>query len=145
MKNLATCKPSEFIAQTAKIREAVANWLEAIDFQKIRNKRPVYELLPQNATAEQKAEIKKHNEELLRKQTTNNLNEILDNMLAKHPQETLKILALCCFVEPDDVDNHPVDEYLSCFMDMAENETVLRFFLLLARLDQTPTSIASTT
>ena len=145
MKNLATCKPSEFIAQTAKIREAVADWLEAIDFQKIRNKRPVYELPPQNATAEQKAEIKKHNEELLRRQTTNNVNEILDNMLAKYPQKTLKILALCCFVEPDDIDNHPVDEYLSCFMDMVENETVFRFFLLLARLDQTSTSIASTT
>ncbi len=145
MKNLATCKPSEFIAQTAKIREAVADWLEAIDFQKIRNKRPVYEPLPQNATAEQEAEINEHNKELLRKQMANNLNEILDNMLAKHPQKTLKILALCCFVEPDDVDNHQVDEYLSCFMDMAENETVLRFFLLLARLDQTPTSTASTT
>lgn len=145
MKNLATCKPSEFIAQTAKIREAVADWLEVIDFQKIRNRKPVYEFLPENVTAEQAAEIKKHNEELLRKQITNNSNEILDNMLTKYPQKTLKVLALCCFVEPDDIDNHSMDEYLSCFMDMAENETVFRFFLLLARLDQTSTSTASTT
>lgn len=145
MKNLATCKPSEFVAQTARIREAVAGWLEAIDLQRIRTRKPVYEMLPQGATAEQKASVIKHNAELLKKQTTDNINEILDNMLAKHPQETLEVLALCCFVEPDHVDDHPMDEYLECIMDMMENKAVLRFFSLLVRLDQTPTSTASTT
>lgn len=145
MKNLATCKPSEFVAQTAKIREAVASWLEVIDLQKIRNKKPVYEMLPAGATAEQKASVIKHNAELLKKQTTDNINEILDSMLAKHPQETLEVLALCCFVEPERVDDHPMDEYLECIMDMVENKAVLRFFSLLVRLDQTSTSTASTT
>ena len=145
MKNLATCKPSEFVAQTAKIREAVSNWLEVIDFQKIRSKKPVYEMLPAGATAEQKASVIKHNAELLKKQTVDNLNEILDNMLAKHPQETLEVLALCCFVEPKQVDDHPMDEYLECIMDMMENKAVLRFFSLLVRLDQTSTSTVSTT
>lgn len=145
MKNLATCKPSEFVAQTARIREAVANWLEVIDLQKLRNRKPIYEMLPAGATAEQKAEVIKRNAALLKKQTTDNLNEILDNMLAKHPQETLEVLALCCFVEPEQVDDHPMDEYLECIMDMMENKSVLRFFSLLVRLDQTSTSTASTT
>lgn len=145
MKNLATCKPSEFVAQTAKIREAVAGWLEAIDLEKIRSRKPAYVLLPKEATAEQKAETLRHNAELLKKQTADNLNEILDNMLAKHPQETLEILALCCFEEPEHIDDHPMDEYLNCIMDMMENKAVLRFFSLLVRLDQTSTSKASTT
>lgn len=145
MKNLATCKPSEFVAQTARIREAVANWLEVIDFQKIRNRKPVYEMLPAGATAEQKAEVIQHNAAILKKQTADKLNEILDNMLDKHPQETLQVLALCCFVEPGQVDDHPMDEYLECIMDMMENKSVLRFFSLLVRLDQTSTSTASTT
>lgn len=145
MKNLATCKPSEFVAQTARIREAVASWLDAIDLQKIRGKKPIYEMFPAEATAEQKAAVTKHNAELLKKQTTANLNEILDNMLAKHPQETLEVLALCCFVEPDHVDDHLMDEYLECIMDIMENKAVLRFFSLLVRLDQTSTSTASTT
>ena len=144
MKNLATCKPSEFIAQTSRIREAVAGWLDAIDLQKIRNKKPNYETFPAGATAEQKAEVIQHNAELLKKQTADNVNEILDNMLAKHPQETLNVLALCCFVEPANVDDHSMDEYLECIMDMMENKAVLRFFSLLVRLDQIPTSKVST-
>ena len=143
MKNLATCKPTEFVAQTAKIREAVADWLELIDFQKIRNKIPDYEVVSKEATAEEKADVIRHNAAILRKATADKLNKILDNMLAKHPQETLNVLALCCFVEPTEVDNYPMDEYFNCIMDMAENKAVLRFFSLLAQLDQTSTSKAS--
>lgn len=143
MKNLATCKPSEFVAQTAKIREAVSDWLKLIDLQKIRSKMPEFERLPDNASAEDKAKVLQRNAELLKEQSADNLNEILDNMLAKHPQETLEVLALCCFVEPEHVDDHPIDEYLGCIMDMLENKTVLRFFSLLVRLDRTPTSNAS--
>lgn len=143
MKNLATCKPTEFVAQTAKIREAVADWLELIDFQKIRSKIPDYEVVSKEATAEEKADVIRHNAAILRKATADRLNELLDNMLAKHPQETLNVLALCCFVEPAEVDNHPMDEYFNCIMDMVENKAVLRFFSLLAQLDQTSTSKAS--
>lgn len=143
MKNLATCVPSEFLAQTAKIREAVAGWLEVTEFERIRNKKPIFEMLPAGATAEQKALVIRHNAEKMKKQTIDNLNEILDSMLAKHPQETLKVLALCCFVEPEEIDNHTMDEYFDCVMDMVENKSVMRFFSLLVRLDQTPTSTAS--
>ena len=143
MKNLATCKPSEFIAQTAKIREAVAGWLEITEFERIRNKKPIFEMLPADATAEQKALVIQHNAEKMKKQTVDNLNEILDNMLSKHPQETMKVLALCCFVEPTEIDNYTIDQYFDCVMDMVENKSVMRFFSLLVRLDQKPTSIAS--
>lgn len=143
MKNLATCKPSEFVAQTARIRKAIANWIEAIDLMHIKNTQPAYRIIPKDASAEEKVETIKYNAELKKKQTADNFNKILENMLEKHPQETLEILALCCFVEPDRVDDYTMDEYLQCIMDMAQNKSVMSFFSLLAQLDQTSTSIAS--
>ncbi len=143
MKNLATCKPTEFVAQTAKIRKAVANWIEIIDLMKIRNTLPAYRFVSKEASAEEKAEIIKYNAELKKKQAIDNFNMILENVLEKHPQETLEILALCCFVEPDHVDDYQMDEYLQCIMDMMQNKSVISFFSLLAQLDQTSTLTAS--
>lgn len=137
MKNLATCKPSEFIAQTAKIKNAVKNWVEVIDLMKIRATKPVYLAYPIDATKEEKERIFEQNEELKKKQAMENVNKILDNMLVSHPQETLNVLALCCFVEPEHVDDHSVDEYLQCIMEMVQNKSVVNFFSLLAHL-QTP-------
>lgn len=141
MKNLATCKPSEFVAQTARIKTAVANWIDAIDLMKIRAIQPKYEVLPKNATPEQQAEVIKKNAQIQKEQTMKNLSMILDNMLAKHPKETLEVLALCCFVEPEDVDTHTIDEYFDCIMDMAQNKSVMNFFSLLAQMQ----TVAKTT
>lgn len=141
MKNLATCKPSEFVAQTAKIKNAVADWIDKIDLMAIRATQPVYKTLPADATAEQRVAVIKENAEIERKQTMANINKILDNMLAVHPNETLDVLALCCFVEPSDVDNHTMDEYLDCIMDMMQNKSVLNFFSLLAQLQMPVKSI----
>lgn len=134
MKNLATCKPSEFVAQTAKIKDAVKNWVDVIDLIKIRSIQPAFKPLPIDATVEERASILRENDELRKKQTTENLNKILDNMLAVHPQETLNVLALCCFVEPEHIDDHTMDEYMQCIIDMVQNKAVMNFFSLLARL-----------
>lgn len=134
MKNLATCKPSEFIAQTAKIRKSVANWIDVIDIVNIRATRPQYKVIPVDASAEEKKMIIEENAKLQKKQAVENANKILDNMLAVHPQETLEVMALCCFVEPSEVDNHPMDEYLQCIMEMVSNKSVMDFFKFLAQL-----------
>lgn len=139
MKNLATCKPSEFVAQTAKIKNAVEDWTKLIKLSEIRAMKPAYKVLPIDATAEQRAQIIKENAEMEKAQMSKNLSKLLDGMLMEHPQETLNILALCCFVDPADVDNYPMDEYLQCVMDMLTNKSVLSFFSLLAQLEQTPT------
>lgn len=141
MKNLATCKPTEFVAQTAKIKEAVSSWIDAIDLMKIRATQPKYEILPIDATPEQRAEIIKKNAEKQRKQTMQNLNKILDKMLVEHPKETLDVLALCCFVEPEHVDDYTIDEYFQCIMDMMQNKSVINFFSLLAQMQTVAKSI----
>lgn len=141
MKNLATCKPTEFVAQTAKIKDAVANWMEIIDFVGVRAKRPAYIMIPKDATAEEIKGINAQNATIRKKQALNNISELLDNMLAKHPKETLDVLALCCFIEPEHVDDYTIDEYMNCIMDMMESQSVIRFFKLLAQLQMPQESI----
>lgn len=141
MKNLATCKPSEFVAQTAKIKNAVANWVEVIELMTIRANQPQYEPIPLEATVEEKARITTKNAELRQKKAMENLSKILDKMLVEHPTETLNVLALCCFVEPEHVDDFTMDEYLECIMDMMQNKSVLNFFSLLAQVQTVAKSI----
>lgn len=141
MKNLATCKPTEFVAQTAKIKEAVASWIDAIDLMKIRAIQPQYETIPIDSTPEQRAEVIRKNAELKKKQTMENLNKILDKMLVEHPKETLDVLALCCFIEPEHVDDYTIDEYMQCIMDMMQNKSVMNFFSLLAQVQTVAKSI----
>ena len=40
MKNLANCKPSEFLVQTNKIRKSVEKWLTVTDIMNIRRTQP---------------------------------------------------------------------------------------------------------
>lgn len=141
MKNLATCTPTEFVKQTAKIKNAVAKWLDITKILEIRQKTPAYKVAPKDATADEKAEVIRENALILRKQTMNNLNEIFEQVLVEHPQETLDLLALVCFVEPSEVDEHTMDEYLECILEMFQNKSVVSFFSLLAQMQQHPTSI----
>lgn len=124
MKNLANCKPSEFLRQTNKIRKSVDKWLTLADIKNIRKNTPE---IPEDATKEVR-------QELMFKQGKENLNKMLDNILDKHPDETLELLALLSFVEPEDVDNYSVSEYLASFNELIGNKEVVSFFGSLMQL-----------
>lgn len=124
MKNLANCKPSEFLKQTNKIRKSVDKWLKLTDIKNIRKNVPD---LPSDASKEEK-------QELMFEQGKKNLNAMLDNILEVHPDETLELLALLCFVEPEDVDNHTVSEYLASFNELIGCREVVDFFVSLMQL-----------
>ena len=124
MKNLANCKPSEFLKQSNKIRKAVAKWLADTDIINIRKRMPE---IPDDATESEERE-------LTTKKAMENANAMLDAMLEEYPDETLGILALLCFVEPENVDDHEVTEYLDSFYELVNNPSVIRFFTSLMRL-----------
>ena len=126
MKNLANCKPSEFLKQTNKIRKVVAKWLDITDVMSIRKRRP-------EITADMSDEEKK---KAFANQARQNLNDILDAAMDAHPKETLEVLGYLCFVEPKDVDKHPMSEYLQAFTEIMNDEAVVSFFFSLARLGQ---------
>ena len=124
MKNLANCKPSEFLKQTNVIRKSVSKWLTDTDIMNIRKRMPN---IPDEATEEEKKLATE-------KQARENFNAILDAILEEHPDETLEVLAQMCFVEPKDVDNHEVTEYLESFHELMNNKAVLNFFTSLISL-----------
>lgn len=134
MKNLATCKPTEFIQQTTKIKGAVEQWLTATDVMNIRKRLP--DLIPitddMADDAKRKALVK--NLEKRREQTRENLSAMFDAVFAEHPKETLDLLAMLCFVEPENVDDHSISEYLGSVYESLSDENVIRFFTLFRKL-----------
>ena len=124
MKNLANCKPSEFLLQTNKIRKSVAKWLTVTDIHEIRKRVPKY---TDDMDAEKRAEVRNA-------QMQSNLSAILDAALEEHPMETLEVMALACFIEPEDADNHPMSEYLKAIGELIADESVLSFFTSLVSL-----------
>lgn len=141
-KNLVTCKPSEFLTQTMRIKKKAEKWIKDIEFMEIRNILPEIEEAKENETLEELQARTERNTKAIQKQAMENLSKILDNAFEKYPTETLEILALCCFVEPSKVDDYPIREYLLNLNSMIQDEAVLSFFLSLVQLGQMLTSKA---
>lgn len=137
MKNLANCTPREFLRQTNKIRKSVAKWLTVTDVMNIRRRKP--EGMPEvqeGMTQDEVDAVREKQRHMLAEQAQQNLWAMLDEMLDKHPDETLEVLALCCFVEPEDVDNHPLSEYLHSINELLANSDVRDFFTFLVSVVQ---------
>lgn len=126
MKTLATCNPKEFLIQTNKIRKSVANWLSLTKVLEIRKANPD---IPADATPEQRKSA-------LQDQVKKNLSAMLDSVLDEHPEETAELLGLMCFVEPDDLENHRMTEFLGAFAEIINCQEVVSFFTSLMQLDQ---------
>ena len=137
LKTLVSCKPSEFVMQTVRIKKSVEKWLTKTDIMNIRKKVPELETIPENVTTEERVKIFKRNSERQQNQITENLSTIFDAVFEEHPQETLEILALCCFVEPEHVDDYTMSEYMQAFVEIINDSAVTSFFSSLVRLGQT--------
>lgn len=124
IKSIANCKPTEFAKQSNVIRHYVEKWLGHIKFADIRKHLPE---IPEGVTEAEK-------NELIRKQNYKNFSDMLDAALDEYPEETMGLLALCCFLPAEDVDNHPVSMYFKAVADILANETVMDFFISLAKL-----------
>lgn len=139
MKTLANCKPREFLQQTNRIKKAVEKWLTDTDILNIRRNSPKLKAVPDDADEEIRKRILEDNARRTREQVRENLSRILDAILDEHPEETLEVLALVCFVEPKNVDDHTMEEYLTAISEMVSSQAVVGFFTTLARLGQTNT------
>ena len=132
MKTLANCKPSEFLIQTNKIRKSVFNWLTVTDVLNIRKRTPI---MDSSISEEEK-------KRRISDQIKKNLNDMLDSILDNHPMETIELLALLCFIDPKEADDHPMSDYLGAIAEMIADEAVMSFFVSLVKLDQRTTSPA---
>lgn len=136
MKTLASCAPSEFLKQTVKLRKAASRWLRDTDIINIRKRIPVFTKVPENATQEQKEKIVVENKRLADDQALKNINAMMEAAFEHYPDETLEVLALCCFIEPEHVDDHPISFYLSAFTEIMSDKSVMDFFTSLMQLAQ---------
>ena len=135
MKHLANCEPVEFLRQTNKIRKVVEAWLKVTKVMDIRKKMPKLEPVTGDMDEAEKAKITEKNRIKAREQMKKSLSEFLDNALDTNADKTLELLALMCFVEPQDANSHKPTEYLKAFGEMIADEDVLDFFMSLMRLE----------
>ena len=136
MKNLANCTPREFLKQTYRIKKCAENWLKETDLLNIRKNVPDLQSI-KGLTGEEREATIAANKKIMSKQIMANLMDMLDKVLDEHADETIELLALCCFVEPEDAENHTMSEYLSAIGDLLSDQGVMNFFTSLAQLDQT--------
>ena len=134
LKTLVTCKPSEFLRQTNRIKKSVEKWLTDTDILNIRKRTPALEAIPIGATEVERKEIAERNKKLTSEQVKKNLSAMLDAILEDHPEETLEVLGLCCFVEPEHVDDYKISDYLTALNTLISDKVVLDFFTSLASL-----------
>lgn len=140
MKNLANCSPVEFLRQTNKIRHAAQSWLKDTKILEIRKNKASLIELTDDMSEEEKTDAIETNKQKARSQAMTNISDMLDVALDTHAEQTLELLALMCFVEPEDVDKYKPTAYIKEFGEMISDKDILDFFLSLIRLEQTVTS-----
>jgi len=143
MKNLANCKPSEFLAQTFKIKNSVKEWLDVTELLEIRKNKPQNLIKLDGLSGEERTKAILENKKKAQAQAKENFNQILDKMLNENAEKTLEVMALCCFVDPADVDNYPMSDYLDALGELISDKGVLNFFSSLVQLGQTDIGIVS--
>lgn len=140
-KTLANCGDEEFLRQTWKIISEVEEWLAATGVMEIRKRLPDFEVVPDDAGAEERAEISERNEELKREQARKNVMAMLEAALDANAGKTARVIRLCCFVDPDDR-SRPMSYYFSAFVRMLHDKDVIDFFISLMRLGRAAGAIA---
>lgn len=139
IKTLANCKPTEWARQTVLIRKQAKEWMDATDIINIFRSPVNYKTLPDTATAEERAEIIRENAKIQQDAGMERLAKVFDAAFEKNPEKTLELLALCCFIEPEKVDDYPMEFYFDALASLINNPSVLRFFTSLVALTQTST------
>ena len=121
-KYLANCTPKEFMVQTRLIKHAVEKWLTDTEILKIRQNMPQ---IPDGMPDEDQRK-------LIEKQQKENLSRMLDAIMDEHPDETVELLGLLCFVPKDEIDNYPMGYYLESLTELLNDQAVWSFFTSLA-------------
>lgn len=133
-KNLATCTGVEFLRQSNKIRHAVEGWLKETGVLELRKRKAQgKKSITNDMTPEEKQAINLENHKLDVAQAKKNVSDMLDVCLDKNPEDTLKVLAMMCFVEPQDAEKVKPTELLANFGEMMGDDGVMRFFLSLMK------------
>ena len=126
MKTIAALNGVDFLRRCNDIRHKAAELVDATHLLDIRKNMPEMtgSETPEEIKAKQHAQAKK------------NIDEMLDMLLDKHPEETYALLKLLCV--PDEGEGEPDGfDLLSAAFEILGSQKVLDFLLSMARLGQT--------
>lgn len=141
MKTLANCSPKEFFTQTNKIRKAVEKWLKDTKILDIRARKPDFAPeVKEGMTKEEVTEAIEKRKEVFAEQAKKNAFDMLEAAMEKHPDETIELMALICFIDPKEANDHKMSEYLANVTEIINDKAVLDFFTSLASLGVISTS-----
>lgn len=141
MKTLANCTPREFFVQTTKIRKSVEKWLKDTNILGIRARKPDFAPeVREGMTKDEIAEVIMKRKEAYAEQAKKNAFDILEAAMEKYPDETIEVMALMCFIEPEKANDYSMSEYLANVNEIINDKAVLDFFTSLASLGVTSTS-----
>lgn len=141
MKTLANCSPKEFFVQTTKIRKSVEKWLKDTNILGIRARMPEFAPeIKEGMTKDELAEAIQNRKEAFAEQAKKNAFDMLEASMEKYPDETIEIMALICFIDPEKANDYPMSEYLANITEIINDKAVLDFFTSLASLGAISTS-----
>ena len=110
------------MVQTRLIKHHVEKWIKETDIMNIRKNMPA---IPDDADEEER-------KKLLTEQGMKNASAMFDAIFDEHPDETVEMIALLCFVPLSEIDNHPMTYYMESVTEMLNDKTVWDFFISLA-------------
>lgn len=141
MKTLANCSPKEFFQQTMKIRRAVEKWLKDTSILEIRARVPEFAPeVKEDMTKDELAKTIQKRKEVFAEQAKKNAYDMIDAMMEEHADETIELMALICFIEPEKANDHPMSEYLANINEIINDQAVMDFFTSLMSLGVISTS-----
>ena len=122
MRTIANLNGVEFLRAINRTRHAVEKLMTVTDVLKIWKKNPTF---TGNETAEEKHEMQ-------RKQLKKNLNDMLDTLLEKHPEETYACIMAMCVRDEGEPEPDGIEMVMAAF-NLISDKRVLDFLLQLGK------------
>lgn len=122
MKTIANLSGVEFLRAINRTRHAVEKLMKVTDVLNIWKKNPTFK---GEETKEEKLEI-------ARGQIKKNLNDILDTLLEKHPEETFECIMALCVRDEGEPEPDGIELVMAAF-NLISDKRVLDFLLQLGK------------
>lgn len=122
MKTIANLSGVEFLRAINRTRHAVEKLMKVTDVLNIWKKNPTFK---GEETEEEKLEI-------ARGQIKKNLNDILDTLLEKHPEETFECIMALCVRDEGEPEPDGIELVMAAF-NLISDKRVLDFLLQLGK------------
>lgn len=122
MKTIANLSGVEFLRAINRTRHAVEKLMKVTDVLAIWKKNPTFK---GDETTEEMHEIQ-------RNQIKNNLNDILDSLLEKHPEETFECIMALCVRDEGEPEPDGIELVMAAF-NLISDKRVVDFLLQLGK------------